>query len=80
MGISVRTGLNTGEIELREGDVSGVAVHVAARVMAKAQAGEVLVSRVVKDLLPGAGLKFFERGAQEFKGLPGNWDLFTVSS
>ncbi len=80
MGISVRTGLNTGEIELREGDVSGVAVHVAARVMAKAKPGEVLVSRVVKDLLPGAGLKFFERGTQEFKGLPGYWDLFAVSA
>jgi class 3 adenylate cyclase len=76
----VRAGLHTGEIELRDGDISGIAVHAAARVMAKSEPGEVLVSRVVTDLVAGAGLKFTERGAHEFKGLPGRWDLFAVSA
>jgi class 3 adenylate cyclase/pimeloyl-ACP methyl ester carboxylesterase len=80
MGLPVRAGLHTGEIELRDGDIGGIAVHAAARVMARAGAGEVLVSRVVTDLVAGAGLKFSERGAHEFKGLPGRWDLFAVSA
>jgi class 3 adenylate cyclase/pimeloyl-ACP methyl ester carboxylesterase len=80
MGLPVRAGLHTGEIELRDGDISGIAVHAAARVMAKSEPGEVLVSRVVTDLVAGAGLKFSERGAHEFKGLPGRWDLFAVSA
>jgi len=80
MGLPVRAGLHTGEIELRDGDIGGIAVHAAARVMAKSEPGEVLVSRVVTDLVAGAGLKFSERGAHEFKGLPGRWDLFAVSA
>jgi class 3 adenylate cyclase/pimeloyl-ACP methyl ester carboxylesterase len=80
MGLPVRAGLHTGEIELRDDDIGGIAVHAAARVMAHAEAGEVLVSRVVTDLVAGAGLKFSERGAHEFKGLPGRWDLFAVSA
>ncbi len=80
MGLPVRAGLHTGEIELRDGDIGGIAVHAAARVMAQAGAGEVLVSRVVTDLVAGAGLKFSERGGYEFKGLPGRWDLFAVSA
>jgi class 3 adenylate cyclase/pimeloyl-ACP methyl ester carboxylesterase len=80
IGLQVRAGLHTGEIELRDGDISGIAVHAAARVMAKSEPGEVLVSRVVTDLVAGAGLKFSERGAHEFKGLPGRWDLFAVSA
>jgi class 3 adenylate cyclase/pimeloyl-ACP methyl ester carboxylesterase len=80
MGVSVRAGLHTGEIELRDRDIVGIAVHAAARVMAQCGPGEVLVSRVVTDLVAGAGLKFSERGTHEFKGLPGRWDLFAVNA
>jgi class 3 adenylate cyclase len=80
MGLPVRAGLHTGEIELRDSDIGGIAVHAAARVMTHSEPGEVLVMRVVTDLVAGAGLKFSERGAHEFKGLPGRWDLFAVST
>jgi class 3 adenylate cyclase len=79
IGLPLRAGLHTGEIELRGRDVGGVAVHAAARVMAHCAPGEVLVSRVVTDLVAGAGLKFAERGSHELKGLPGRWDLFAAS-
>jgi class 3 adenylate cyclase/pimeloyl-ACP methyl ester carboxylesterase len=79
IGLPLRAGLHTGEIELRGQDVGGVAVHAAARVMAQCAPGEVLVSRVVTDLVAGAGLKFVERGSHELKGLPGRWDLFAAS-
>ena len=61
-------------------DIGGIAVHAVARVMAQSQANEVLVSRVVTDLVAGAGLKFSERGSHERKGLPGRWDLFAASA
>jgi pimeloyl-ACP methyl ester carboxylesterase len=80
IGLPVRTGLHTGEIELRGDDIGGIAVHAAARVMAHSAADEVLVSRVVTDLVAGAGLRFSERGSHELKGLPGKWDLFAASS
>jgi class 3 adenylate cyclase len=76
MGLQLRAGLHTGEIETREGDVAGIGVHAAARVMARCKAGEVLVSRVVTDLVAGARLCFSERGTYELKGLPGSWPLF----
>jgi class 3 adenylate cyclase/pimeloyl-ACP methyl ester carboxylesterase len=79
MGLPLRAGLHTGEIELRGRDIGGIAVHAAARVMAQSQSSEVLVSRVVTDLVAGAGLKFSERGSHELKGLPGKWDLFAAS-
>jgi class 3 adenylate cyclase len=79
IGLPLRAGLHTGEIELRGRDVGGIAVHAAARVMAHCAPGEVLVSRVVTDLVAGAGLKFAERGSHELKGLPGRWDLFAAS-
>jgi len=79
IGAPLRAGLHTGEIETRVGDVGGVAVHVAARVMAQSQPSEVLVSRVVTDLVAGTGLRFAERGSHELKGLPGRWDLFAAS-
>jgi class 3 adenylate cyclase len=79
IGLPLRAGLHTGEIELRGQDIGGIAVHAAARVMAKSQPGEVLVSRVVTDLVAGAGLRFSERGSHELKGLPGRWDLFSAS-
>ena len=80
IGLPLRAGLHTGEIELRGRDIGGIAVHAAARVMAQCQSEEVLVSRVVTDLVAGAGLKFSERGSYELKGLPGRWDLFAASA
>jgi pimeloyl-ACP methyl ester carboxylesterase len=80
IGLPLRAGLHTGEIELRGRDIGGIAVHAAARVMAQSQPTEVLVSRVVTDLVAGAGLKFAERGSYELKGLPGRWDLFAASA
>jgi len=79
IGLPVRAGLHTGEIELRGSDIGGIAVHAAARVMGHCGSDEVLVSRVVTDLVAGAGLKFAERGSHELKGLPGRWDLYAAS-
>lgn len=79
IGLPLRAGLHTGEIEMRGRDIGGIAVHAAARVMAQSGSNEVLVSRVVTDLVAGAGLKFSERGSFELKGLPGRWDLFAAS-
>jgi pimeloyl-ACP methyl ester carboxylesterase/class 3 adenylate cyclase len=78
IGLPLRAGLHTGEIEVRGGDVGGIAVHVAARVMGQSGVDEVLVSRVVTDLVAGAGLKFVERGSFDLKGIPGSWDLFAA--
>jgi class 3 adenylate cyclase len=78
--LPLRAGLHTGEIELRGSDIGGIAVHAAARVMAHSDSNEVLVSRVVTDLVAGAGLNFSERGSYELKGLPGRWDLFAASA
>jgi class 3 adenylate cyclase len=80
LGLSVRAGLHTGEIELLGEDVGGIAVHAAARVMARAGPREVLVSRVVTDLVAGAGLAFAARGTYELEGMPGKWDLFAVDA
>src|SRR5258705_5555963 len=80
IGLPLRAGLHTGGIEIRGRDIGGLAVHAAGRVMAQSQSSEVLVSRVVTDLVAGAGLKFFERGSHELKGLPGRWDLFAASA
>ena len=79
-GLSLRAGLHTGEVERRDGDIGGITVHAAARVMALSSPGEVLVSRVVTDLVAGAGLKFSDRGSRELKGLPGRWDLFVATT
>ena len=80
IGLPLRAGLHTGEIEIRGRDIGGIAVHAAARVMSQSQSDEVLVSRVVTDLVAGAGLKFSERGSHDLKGLPGRWDLFAASA
>jgi len=80
IGLPLRAGLHTGEIEIRGRDIGGIAVHAAARVMAQSQPDEVLVSRVVTDLVAGAGLKFRERGSYELKGLPGRWELFAAAA
>ena len=79
IGLTLRAGLHTGEIEVRGQDVGGIAVHAAARVMAQSGANEVLVSRVVTDLVAGAGLKFTERGVFDLKGIPGQWGLFVAA-
>ena len=80
IGLRVRAGLHTGEIEIRGRDIGGVAVHAASRVMSQSPPDEVLVSRVVTDLTAGAGLQFSGRGSHELKGLPGRWDLFAASA
>lgn len=77
--ISARAGLHTGEVIERGGDVAGIAVHAAARVMAEAGPGEVLVSRVVSDLVAGSGVAFEDRGEIELKGLPGAWRLLAAT-
>lgn len=74
----MRAGLHTGELELLADDVSGLAVHIGARVSALAQSGEVLVSSTVRDLVVGSGLEFRERGEHQLKGVPGSWRLFTL--
>ena len=78
LGVEVRAGVHTGEIELSGQDVTGIAVHTGARVAAKADPGEVLVSSTVKDLVAGSGIEFEERGEHELKGVPGTWRLYAV--
>jgi class 3 adenylate cyclase len=78
LGIEIRAGLHTGEIELMGEDVGGIAVHIAARVLGKAAANEVWASRTVKDLVVGSGFRFSECGIHSLKGVPGEWGLFTV--
>ena len=78
LGIDVRAGLHTGEVQLRGDDVSGIAVHLAARVMNLAGPGEVLASSTVKDLVVGSGIEFDDRGEHALKGVPGEWRLYAV--
>ena len=78
LGLEVRAGLHTGEVELLDDKVSGLAVHIGARVAAAAGPGEVLVSSTVKDLVAGSGLRFQDRGLQTLKGVPGEWHLFAL--
>jgi class 3 adenylate cyclase len=78
--LDVRAGLHTGECELVDGKVAGIAVHTGARVASHASPGEVLVSSTVKDLVAGSGIRFDDRGARELKGVPGEWRLFAADS
>jgi class 3 adenylate cyclase len=78
MGIEIRAGIHTGEIEVLEDDIAGIAVHIAQRVQGRAGPGEVLVSSTVKDLVAGSGLEFEDRGEHELKGVPGLWRVFAV--
>jgi pimeloyl-ACP methyl ester carboxylesterase len=80
LGLEVRAGLHTGECEVVDGKVAGVAVSIGARVAAQAAPGEVLVSQTVKDLVAGSGLTFDDRGTRELKGLPGEWRLYSVAT
>jgi class 3 adenylate cyclase len=79
LGIHVRAGLHTGECEVMGDDIGGVAVHIAARVSALAQSGEVLVSRTVKDLVAGSGIEFADRGVHALKGIADDWQLHAVA-
>src|SRR5262249_23292860 len=78
LGLEVRAGLHTGECELVDNKVAGIAVHTGARVAALAQPGEVLVSSTVKDLVAGSGIRFKDRGTTALRGIPGEWRLFAV--
>ena len=80
IGIQLRAGLHTGEVELRDDDdVGGIAVHVAARVMAAADPGEILVSRTVRDLVAGSDITVEDRGMHPLKGIEGDWQLLAVA-
>ena len=80
LGVEIRGGLHVGECELRGDDIGGLAVHIGARVAGLARPGEILVSRTVRDLVAGSGLRFAERGEHELKGVPGDWQLFAVEA
>ena len=80
LGLDIRAGVHTGEIEQANGGATGLAVHIGARITASARPGEVLVSSTVKDIVAGSGIVFAERGERELAGVPGTWRLFAVSS
>ena len=79
LGLEVRAGLHTGECEVVDGKVAGVAVSIGARVAAHAESGEVLVSQTVRDIVAGSGIEFDDRGTHELKGIPGEWHLYSVA-
>jgi class 3 adenylate cyclase len=78
LGLEIRAGLHTGECEVIDGKIGGIAVHIGARVAKKAAPNELLVSSTVRDLVAGSGLTFQDRGSAELKGVPGEWRLFAV--
>jgi class 3 adenylate cyclase len=78
LGVEIRAGLHTGECEIHEGKVGGIAVHIGARVSSEAAPSEVLVSSTVRDLVAGSGIGFVDRGTAELKGVPGEWRLYAV--
>jgi class 3 adenylate cyclase len=79
IGLEVRCRLHSGECEVRDEDLAGIAVHIGARIGGLAQPEEVLVSTTVKDLVMGAGIDFNDRGEHDLKGVPGTWRLFAVA-
>ena len=79
LGLEIRAGLHTGEVEIRSDDIRGLAVHIAARVAALAGGGEVRTSRTVRDLVAGSGISFISQGTRELKGVPGDWEIFAAS-
>lgn len=79
LGLEVRSGLHTGEVELSDGDIGGIAVHIADRVCALAEGGEVLVSSAVPPLVAGSGIRFEPRGSHDLRGIEGDWQLFRVA-
>jgi len=80
LGVQIRAGLHTGEVENREDDIAGIAVHIAARVLERAGANELLVSAAVPMLVAGSGFAFDDRGEHELKGVPGTWHLYAVQA
>ena len=80
LGIEIRAGVHTGECEVVEGKLGGIAVHIGARVSAEAGPGEILVSSTVKDLVAGSGIRFVDRGAERLKGIPDEWRLFAAAA
>jgi pimeloyl-ACP methyl ester carboxylesterase len=78
LGIEIRAGIHTGECELLDADIGGIAVHIAARICGQAGAGDILVSRTVRDLVVGSGTGFEDRGSVELRGVPGTWQLLAV--
>ena len=78
LGIEVRIGVHTGEVELAGDDVRGIAVNIAARIAQLGKGGEIVVSRTVKDLVAGSGLDFKDLGTQELKGLSEEWQVYKV--
>jgi class 3 adenylate cyclase len=78
LGIEIRAAIHTGECELLDNDIGGIAVHIAARILGQAGAGEILVSRTVRDLVVGSGTGFEDRGSVELRGVPGSWQLLAV--
>jgi class 3 adenylate cyclase len=79
LGLEIRAGLHTAEIEVRETDIAGIGVHIAARVLSSCSPGQVWVSAAVPMLVAGSGFEFEDRGEHELKGVPGPWKLFSVS-
>jgi class 3 adenylate cyclase len=80
LGLTTRLGIHAGEVEMRGGDISGIAVHLAQRVESHARPGEVLVSRTVVDLVAGSGITFEDAGDHELKGIDGTWRLYAVAT
>ena len=78
LGMEIRAGIHTGECELRDSNIGGIAVHIAARIVGQAGAGEILVSSTVRDLVVGSGTGFEDRGSVELRGVPGTWQLLAV--
>ena len=78
IGLEIRAGLHTGECEIMGPNVGGLAVHIGARVAARANASEVLVSSTVKDLVAGSGIGFEDRGSHQLKGVPDEWHIFAA--
>ncbi|WP_123024311.1 adenylate/guanylate cyclase domain-containing protein [Mycolicibacterium stellerae] len=79
LGIEIRVGIHTGECELMDADIGGIAVHIAARILGQAGGGEIVVSRTVRDLVVGSGIGFADRGSVELRGVPGSWELLIVN-
>jgi len=78
LGLEVRVGIHTGECEVSTGDVAGIAVHIASRVQALADPGDILLSGTVHDLVAGSGLRFIDRSRHQLKGVDGEWRIFAV--
>jgi class 3 adenylate cyclase len=78
LGLDIRAGIHTGEVELVGGRVEGIAVHIGARIAAEARPCEVLVSSIVRDLAAGSGIDFEDRGTKQLKGVPGEWRLYAA--